>query len=109
MKKLMGVLILCLSLLMQGCFAAAAGSVGYIDAQAKYGKLYDTYKLERETINAEMVKNGSQPAPIKNFHDWLIEQPLKHNEIKVFKSFGVITPEEAKEVRKGAVKREIPE
>ena len=90
MKKSAAIFLLCATLFMQGCLAFAASQLGYFEAKSKYTKLYDNYKSERVKANE----------PVEKFNDWIKEQPLKSNEIKVFKNNGVISPEDAKEIKK---------
>ncbi len=89
MKKAMLVLILAMAILLQGCVPFMAFQLGYMEAQAKYSKLYDAYKTEQENTNQQVLE----------FNDWLKDQPLTSNEIKVFKYRGVISPEDARDIR----------
>jgi hypothetical protein len=91
--------LLCSVLLLQGCLAFAASQLGYMEAKSKYSKLYDVYKSDLEMRNSKDAENGLDPQPILGFKDWLIEQPLRHNEIKVFKNNGVISDEDARLIK----------
>jgi len=99
MKKNTQILILCTVFFLQGCIPFIASQLGYVEAKAKYTKLYDTYKIEQEEINMGREKNGLAPVPVKEYRVWLKEQPLKSNEIKVFKNNGLISAEEAKSIK----------
>lgn len=99
MKRLTAAMLMCSVLFLQGCAVCAASSLGYMEAKPKYSKLYDAYKLEAENTNIEREKNGEPAEPVKEFKEWLKEQPLKSYEIKVFKNFGVISAQDAKDIK----------
>ncbi len=103
MRKLMIAGFLCSVLLLQGCLAFAASQLGYMEAKSKYSKLYDAYKTDIEMLNSKNAENGLDPQPIMGFKAWLIEQPLRHNEIKVFKNNGVISDEDARLIKERQV------
>ena len=99
MKRIMVVLFLAATLYLQGCLALVSGSLGYQEADSKYTKLYNSYKIEQENANIERQKLGVPAEPVKEYSDWIKEQPLSNNEIKVFKSFGVISDKDAAEIK----------
>lgn len=74
---------------LQGCMAFLASQAGYQEANSRYSGQYNDYKLEQE--------KAEQPA--KAYADWLKEQPLTNNEVKLFRIYGVITPQEAKDIK----------
>lgn len=74
---------------LNGCAAMIASQFGYAEAKNKYSPLYDDYRIEQ----------GQKDEPVQEFNDWIKDQPLTSNEIKVFKIRGVISPEEAKAIR----------
>jgi len=101
------ILLAVLVIFLPGCVAFLAGQLGYQEANEKYTRLYDTYKIEKETINIERIKLGLPPEPVEEFKVWLKTQPLNNREIRLFKHFGVLSPQEANEMKQ-ARKRRLP-
>lgn len=99
MKKFIIAPLLCAAFLLQGCAVFVASQLGYYEAKSKYSKPYDDYKLEAESKNAERAENGLPPQPVKEFGEWVKEQPLTSNEIKVFKMRRVISEQDAREIK----------
>lgn len=73
-----------------------SGKAKIMEAKTKYSEQYNTYKLGMENINLEREKAGLQPQPIKDFDEWLDEQPLTADEIKLFKKYKVSTTKDLK-------------
>jgi hypothetical protein len=80
------VLILALSLLSQGCLAAAVGYAGYAlssskeeaaktDADARHLQTYNAYKADSDKLNFEREKSGLKSKPVMTFAEW----KLAHN------------------------------
>lgn len=89
MRKNAAILFLSMVIFLNGCAAMIASQFGYAEAKNKYSPLYDDYR----------AKQDGAGEPVKEFNDWIKDQPLTSNEIKVFKIRGVISPEEAKAIR----------
>jgi hypothetical protein len=104
-RRLIIILLLCAAPFLQGCAVFVASQLGYYEAKSKYSKSYNDYRLETELTNAERANTGLPPQSLKEFGEWLKEQPLTSNEIRVFKIRGVISAEDAKEIKE----REAPE
>lgn len=98
MNRIIVILILISIPLLQG-LALVAGSAGYAEAKSRYSKLYGVYKSEIEKANIEKEKNGLPQEQIKEFNEWIKEQPLTANEIKIFKNFRIISPEDARSIK----------
>ncbi|MDP2941838.1 MAG: hypothetical protein Q8N85_06290 [Candidatus Omnitrophota bacterium] len=98
-------LLLVTVILLQGCVAFWASQLGYQEARGKYAPLYDGYKLEQEAINLERSKQGLPAEQVLEFKDWLKEQPLNNREIRLFRTFGVISPQEADEMKRQRKRR----
>lgn len=88
-RKIAVILLLPAAILLEGCLAFMASQLGYMEAKEKYSKLYDNYKSGQREVNQ----------PVKEFNDWIKEQPLNSNEIKVFKYRGVISSQDARDIR----------
>lgn len=99
MKKILSGSILCLAFCLQGCLVLAASQMGYMEATSKYERLYDKYRLEQDEINLDLQRQGLPLQPVEEYRVWLKQQPLKHYEIKAFRSHGVISAKEAKEIK----------
>lgn len=89
MGKNAAILFLSMVIFLNGCAAMIASQFGYVEAKNKYSPLYDDYRAKQDEAGE----------PAKEFNDWIKDQPLTSNEIKVFKIRGVISPEEAKAIR----------
>ena len=100
MKKFIIIFFLCAAPFLQGCAVFVASQLGYYEAKSKYSKPYNDYRMETELTNAERATIGLPPQPLKEFGEWIKGQPLTSNEIKVFKMRGVISEQEAKEIKK---------
>ncbi|MDI6606411.1 MAG: hypothetical protein QME65_04645 [Candidatus Omnitrophota bacterium] len=99
MKKFIIILLLCVAPFLQGCAVFVASQLGYYEAKSKYSKPYNDYRLETELTNAERAAIGLPAQPLKEFGEWIKGQPLTSNEIKVFKMRGVISAEDAQEIK----------
>lgn len=84
---------------MSGCIAFLASQAGLANAKAKYSKLYESYKEEQEEANSCRLQSGLAVVPVKEYGEWLRDQPLSDNEIKVFRMYGVITSDEARDIK----------
>ncbi|MGB4520438.1 MAG: hypothetical protein WBI28_00680 [Candidatus Omnitrophota bacterium] len=89
MRKNIAILFLSTVIFLNGCAAIIASQFGYAQAKNKYSPLYDDYRVQQDQTGE----------PAKEFNDWIKDQPLTSNEIKVFKIRGVISSEEAKAIR----------
>ena len=101
MKMFAIVLFLSVLILLQGCMSFIASQFAYHEANGRYTRLYNDYKSEQEAKNLERDKSGLGPKPIMEYHAWLKTQTLTNKEIKVFEYYGVISKEEAGEIRAG--------
>ncbi len=85
------------------------GKAKIMEAKTKYSEQYNNYKLGMENINLEREKAGLQPQPIKDFDEWLDEQPLTADEIKLFKKYNVLTTKDLKNKEAIAAKTNFEE
>lgn len=110
MNKIVAVLFLVASFVLQGCaIGVLAAGVGYgvgqgrkasakmIEAKAQYVEKYQNYRVELEKVNLEREKAGLKPSNIPTFEEWLETQPLTASEIKLFKKYGVVSAKELKQ------------
>ena len=110
MKKFVAVLLVFAMPLLQGCgIGILAAGVGHavgqgrkgtakvMEAKAKYTEQYNHYKIEMEKINLEREKSGLEIRPITEFEEWLDQQPLSPEEVKLFNKHGVLTAKDIKE------------
>ena len=79
--------------------ATLAGSVGYQQANAKYSKQYLDYKADCLSLNTANEKKGLPVDSVKEYKEWLKDQPLTINDIKVFHIFGVFSDQETRELK----------
>ena len=109
MKKIVVVLLLVATPLLQGCaIGILAAGVGYavgqgrkasaqmLEAKAKYVEKYQNYRVELEKINLEREKAKLNPINIPTFEEWLATQPLSASEIKLFQKYGGLSAKELK-------------
>lgn len=95
MRKVIAILMLLATPLLQGCAAAM------IEAKAKYTETYNlSYKIEMEKVNFQREKANLKPKKILTFEEWLDTQPLSATEIKLFKKYKVFTRKDLKEQEK---------
>lgn len=97
--RVLPLIILLTSFLYSGCMATIACSLGYQQANSKYSKQYVDYKAEALSFNIANEKLGLPEESVKEYKDWLMDQPLTINEVKSFHFFGVFSNEEAKELK----------
>ena len=81
-----------------------SGKAKIMEAKTKYSEQYNNYKLGMENINLEREKAGLQPQPIKDFDEWLDEQPLTADEIKLFKKYNASITKDLKNNETAATK-----
>ncbi|MFH0763205.1 MAG: hypothetical protein V1925_04890 [Candidatus Omnitrophota bacterium] len=89
MRKFIVIALLAALPLMQGCAVFVASQLGYYEAKSKYSRLYSVYESLQE----------EEGAPVQDYEEWLKEQPLTHNEVKVFVIRGILSKEEAQQIR----------
>ncbi len=94
MKKFIVILFLLAMPLTQGCAVFAASSLGYLEAESKYKKLYADYQEKQESAGR----------PAMEYKEWLKEQPLSRRELKIYKMYGTISEQDAKNI---AVEEEL--
>ena len=110
MKKFVAILLLFAMPLLQGCgIGILAAGVGHavgqgrkgtakiMEAKSKYAEQYNNYKIEMEKINLEREKSGLEIRPIITFEEYLEQQPLSPEEVKLFRKQGVLTAKDIKE------------
>lgn len=86
-------------LLQQGCAATFGATIGYHSANSKYSKQYIDYKADCLSSNEAREKKGLPSESVKEYKEWLKDQPLTMNEVKCFHLAGVFSNEEARELK----------
>jgi len=109
MKRFSIIWLLCTVLLLEGCGVMLLAQAGYYEAKSKYTRLYNDYRSEMEKTNAARAKEGLAPEAVKEFKEWLKDQPLTSSEIKVFKLRLVLSTQEAREIKeREALEKKYP-
>jgi len=87
--------------LQQGCAVFGASTLGYMEVNSKYTNLYNDYKAKQEEAGK----------PVKEYKEWLKGQPLSRRELKLFKMYGPLSRDEARDivVKEEMEKAEEPE